>query len=87
VLPNPASAAFYEFALLARDFVFGRYPNLKWTILVQHSGDQLVATVQEYDSNNILLNSDTFRLEKPNLLGSIVDQPCANAPATATATP
>ena len=87
ILPNPAPAAFYEFALLARDFVFGRYPNLKWTILVQHSGDQLVATVQEYDTNNILLNSDTFRLEKPNLLSSIVNQPCANPPATATPTP
>jgi len=87
VLPNPAPATFYEFALLARDFVFGKYPNLKWTIFVQHSGDQLVATVQEYDTNNILLNSDTFRLEKPNLLSSFVEQPCANPPAMATATP
>lgn len=87
VLPKPAPAAIYDFALVARDFVFGKYPNLKWTILVQHSGDQLVATVQEYDPNKILLDSDTFRLEKPNLLSSIVNQPCANPPATATPTP
>ncbi len=87
VLPNPASAAFYEFALVARDFIMSRYADLKWTILVQHSGDQLVATVQEYDMNNILLNSDTFRLEKPSLLNSIGIQPCATPPVTATATP
>lgn len=86
VLPNPAPGAVYEFALVARDFMTSRYPGLKWTILVQHSGDQLVATVQEYDTNNILLNSDTFRLEKPNLLNSIGMQPCANPP-TSTATP
>lgn len=84
VLPNPAQAAIYDFALVAHDFMTTKYPNLKWTILVQHSGDQLIATVQEYDLNNILLNSDTFRLEKPNLLGSIVTPPCANPPPTAT---
>lgn len=87
VLPNPAPAAIYDFALVAHDFVTAKYPNLKWTILVQHSGNQLIATVQEYDPNNLLLNSDTFRLQKPNLLGSIVTSPCANPPATDTPTP
>lgn len=84
IFPHPAPAAIYDFALVAHDFVTAKYPDLKWTILVQHSGDQLIATVQEYDPNNLLLNSDTFRLKKPNLLGSIVNQPCANPPATAT---
>lgn len=86
-LPNPAPAAFYDFALVARNFIIPREPGLNWTILVQQSGKQVVATVQEYDNNSILLNSDTFRLEKPNFLSSISLQPCDNPPATATATP
>jgi hypothetical protein len=84
VLPNPAPATLYEFAMVARNFTIPRFPALNWTILIQQSGDQIVATVQEYDASNILLNSDTFRLEKPNLLSSIVQQPCDTPPATST---
>lgn len=84
VLPNPAAASLYDFAMVARNFTIPRLPELNWTILVQQSGDQIVATVQEYDANNILLNSDTFRLEQPGLLGSIVQQPCDNPGPTAT---
>jgi hypothetical protein len=41
---------------------------------VQRTADQLVATVHEYDLNNILLASDTFNLEKasPLDLGSLI---------------
>lgn len=84
VLPNPASASFYGFALVARDFEIPLYPDFRWTILVQQSGRQLVATVQEYDINNILIDSNTYRLEKPNLLNSIVLQPCEGPVSTAT---
>ena len=84
VLRNPAPAALYDFALLARDFSIPRYPNLKWTILIQQSGPQIVATVQEYDANNILLDSDTFRLEKPNVLESLGLAPCEAPAATPT---
>jgi hypothetical protein len=84
VLPNPAPASLYDFAMVARNFTIPRYADLNWTILIQQSGEQMVATVQEYDINSILLNSDTFRLEKPNLLNSLVQQPCENPPATAT---
>jgi hypothetical protein len=81
VLPNPAPASLYDFALVARDLTIPRNPDLKWAILIQQSGDQIVATVQEYDLNNILLNSDTFRLEQPNLLESVGLDPC-ETPAT-----
>jgi hypothetical protein len=84
VLPNPAPASLYDFALVARDFTIPRNPGLKWTILIQQSGDQIVATVQEYDLNNILLNSDTFRLEKPNLLESVGLGPCEMPAPTPT---
>jgi hypothetical protein len=76
VQPNPAEAAVYEFGMVARDLLTSRYPNLKWSIIVQQSGDQLVATVQEYDANNILVNSDIFRFQKPSLLSSITLDPC-----------
>ena len=84
VLPDPAPATLYDFAMVARSFLIPRYPEFNWTILMQQSGDQIVATVQEYDVNNILLNSDTFRMEKPNLLNSIVLQPCDKPSATNT---
>lgn len=84
VLPHPAQAAFYDFALVARDFSIPVRAELKWTILVQQSGDQLVATVQEYDLNNLLLNSDTFRLDKPNLLESVGLPDCDEPQATAS---
>ena len=83
-LPNPAQAAFYDFALVARDFSVPVYENFKWTILIQQSGDQIVATVQEYDLNNILLNVDTFRLEEPNLLESVGRAPCDEPAAMTT---
>jgi hypothetical protein len=76
VQPNPADAIVYEFGMVARNMLIARFPNLKWSIIVQQSGDELVATVQEYDENNIILNSDTFRLEKPNLIDSITLDPC-----------
>jgi hypothetical protein len=84
ILPNPAQAAFYQFALVARDFTIPMLADRKWTILVQQSGDQLVATVQEYDLNNIILQSDTFRLEKINLLESVGLSGCDMPPATAS---
>lgn len=84
VLPNPAPASLYDFALVARDFTIPRNPGLKWTILIQQSGDQIVATVQEYDLNNILLNLDTFRLEKPNILESVGLAPCEMPAPTPT---
>jgi hypothetical protein len=84
VLPNPAPSTLYDFAMVARNFTIPRFPEFNWTILVQQSGQQIVATVQEYDVNNILLNSDTFRLEKPGLLDSIVQQPCQMPPVTST---
>ena len=50
VLPNPAQATIYDFGLVARNLTMPRLPDLKWSILVQPSGDELVATVQEYDA-------------------------------------
>lgn len=76
VAPHPAQATVYEFGMVARDLTTSRYPELKWSVIVQQSGDQLVATVQEYDINNILVNSDIFRFEKPSLLGSFSLEPC-----------
>ena len=81
VQPNPAQAAVYEFGMVARNLLTIRYPNLKWSIIVQQSGDQLVATVQEYDANDILVNSDIFRFQKPSLLGSITLDPCQEPPS------
>jgi len=74
VLPNPAPASIYVLGLGARDFVIVRYPDLRWAIVVQRTANQLVATVQEYDLNNILLNTDTFNLEKASLLSNLI--PC-----------
>jgi hypothetical protein len=76
VAPHPAQATVYEFGMVARDLTTSRFPNLKWSVIVQQSADQLVATVQEYDSNNVLLNSDIFRFQKQGLLGSITLEPC-----------
>jgi len=74
VLPNPAPASIYLLGLGARDFLIARYPDLRWAIIVQRTANQLVATVQEYDLNNILLNTDTFDLEKASLLSNLI--PC-----------
>ncbi|MEO8356609.1 MAG: hypothetical protein ABI621_11895 [Chloroflexota bacterium] len=76
VQPNPGPATMYAFGLGARDFVISRYENLRWAVIVQRSDDQLVATVQEYDTNNVLLNSETFQLEKPTLIDSITLPAC-----------
>lgn len=84
VLPHPAQAALYDFALVARDFTIPSFTDRKWTVLLQQSGDQLVATVQEYDVNNLLLNLDTFRLEQPNLLESVGLSDCEEPDSTAT---
>lgn len=76
VLPKPATASIYVFGLGASDFVVPSLPDLKWAVIVQRTENQLVATVQEYSANNILLNSDIFLLEKTSLLdlGSLI--PC-----------
>ncbi len=84
VQPNPDPAAIYDFALVARDFLIPAYADLKWSMLVQQSGDQIVTTVQELDLNNILLNSDTFRFQKPALLDSLTLRPCDPPQPTAT---
>jgi hypothetical protein len=83
VEPNPAPASIYVLGLGARDFTIATIPNLRWAIVVQRTADQLVATVQEYDLNNILLATDTFNLQKASLLdlGSLI--PCKEPlPAT-----
>ena len=76
VVPNPASASILPLGLGAKDFTIESFPDLRWAIEVQRTADQLVATVHEYDLNNILLASDTFNLEKasPLNLGSLI--PC-----------
>ncbi len=79
--PNPAQATIYDFGLVARNLTMPRYPDLIWSILVQPSRDEMVATVQEYDANNIILNSDFFRLQKPSLLNSITPSPRLQPPA------
>jgi hypothetical protein len=74
VEPNPAPASIYLLGLGARDFTIANIPDLRWAIVVQRTADQLVATVQEYDLNNILLATDTFNLRKASLLdlGSLI---------------
>src|SRR5512139_986717 len=83
VEPNPAQASIYLLGLGARDFTISNFPDLRWAIVVQRTADQLVATVQEYGLNNILLATDTFNLEKASLLdpGSLI--PCLE-PSTAS---
>jgi hypothetical protein len=82
VIPNPAPASIYLLGLGARDFQIDAYPDLRWAIVVQRTADQMVATVQEYDLNNILLATDTFNLKKASLLdvGSLI--PCKDASTT-----
>ena len=82
VEPNPASASIYVLGLGARDFIIPNFPDLRWAIVVQRTANQLVATVQEYDMNNILIASDTFNLEKAGLLSPENLFPCQEAPAT-----
>jgi hypothetical protein len=79
VVPNPAPASILPLGLGANDFTIASYPDLRWAIEVQRTANQLVATVHEYDLNNILLASDTFNLEKASLLnlGSLI--PCKEA--------
>lgn len=82
VPPHPAPAEMYTSGLFARDFMIGRYPDLRWAVLVQLTGEEMIATVQEYDVNNVLLASDIFHLEKPSLIGSIVLPPCEEPAAS-----
>lgn len=76
VLPHPATASIYVFGLGAADLTIPAMPDLHWAIIVQRTEEQLVATVQEYANNNVLLNSEIFNLEKASLLnpGSLL--PC-----------
>lgn len=76
VVPNPAPASILPLGMGANEFTIESFPDLRWAIEVQRTADQLVATVHEYDLNNILLASDTFNLEKASLLdlGSLI--PC-----------
>jgi hypothetical protein len=76
VLPHPATASIYVFGLGAADLTIPSLPDLKWAILVQRTEEQLVATVQEYGANNLLLNSDIFNLEKASLLDPANLLPC-----------
>jgi len=76
VQPNPAAASKSAFGWAAHDFVISSFNDLRWAVVVQRSGDQLVATVQEYDTNNLLLNSDSFTLKKASLLNPGVMIPC-----------
>jgi hypothetical protein len=82
VIPNPAPASILPLGLGANDFTIESFPDLRWAIEVQRTADQLVATVHEYDLNNILLASDTFNLQKAGVLdlGSLI--PCKEASAT-----
>lgn len=82
--PNPAAASIYVLGLGARDFIIPNFPDLRWAIVVQRAADRLVATVQEYDMNNILIASDTFNLEEAGLLSPENLFPCQDAPATQT---
>jgi hypothetical protein len=83
VEPNPAPASIYLLGLGARDFTIANFPDLRWAIVVQRTADQLVATVQEYGLNNILLATDTFNLEKASLLDLGSQIPCLE-PSTAS---
>ena len=76
VQPNPADASRSTFGWVARDFVISSFDNLRWAVEVQRSGEQLVARVQEYDTNNILLNSDSFTLQRASFLNPGVMIPC-----------
>lgn len=76
VLPHPATASIYVFGLGAADLTIPSIPDLKWAILVQRTEEQLVATVQEYGANNLLLNSEIFNLEKASLLDPASLLPC-----------
>jgi len=83
VVPNPSPALVLPLGLGAKDFTIESFPDLRWAIEVQRTADQLIATVHEYDLNNILLASDTFNLEKAGALdlGSLIPckEPSANA--------
>ena len=76
VNPNPNPASIYVLGLGARDFIIANNPDLRWAIVVQRTADQLVATVQEYDLNNILLNTETYNMEKASLLDPETLLPC-----------
>lgn len=76
VQPHPASATMYAFGVAARDLMAPAFENLRWAIIVQRVEDRLVLTVQEYDTNNTLLNSDTFQMEKASFLNPGAMLPC-----------
>jgi hypothetical protein len=82
VQPNPAPASIYVLGLGARDFVIQNFPDLRWAIVVQRTADQLVATVQEYSPDNILLDTDTFNMKKANIIENLTDckQPTNTTP-------
>jgi hypothetical protein len=82
VEPNPAPASIYVLGLGARDFIIPNFPDLRWAIVVQRTADQIVATVQEYDMNNILIATDTFFLEKAGLLSPANLLPCQDPTVT-----
>jgi hypothetical protein len=82
VLPHPAVASIYVFGLGAADLTIPSLPDLKWAILVQRTEQQLVATVQEYGSDNLLLNSEIFTLEKASLLDPANLLPCQEPAAS-----
>jgi hypothetical protein len=83
VQPNPTAASMYNFGLAARDLTWSRFENLRWAVIGQLADNQLVATVQEYDTNGVLLESDTYQLRKLSVLDVIGLSPCAN-PVTPT---
>jgi hypothetical protein len=76
VQPNPAPASKTAFGLAATNLVIAEFADLRWAIVVQLSGNQLVATVQEYNTDNIVMNSETFQLQKPSPLNFGSMLPC-----------
>lgn len=82
VQPHPAPAVMYAFGVAARDLMAPAFENLRWAIIVQRVEDRLVLTVQEYDTNSTLLNSDTFQLEKASILNPGALLPCEEPQTT-----
>lgn len=82
VQPNPAQAVMYAFGVAARDLMAPAFDNLRWAIIVQRVEDTLVVTVQEYDTNNALLNSDTFEMQKTSIFNPGALLPCEEPAVT-----
>lgn len=83
VQPNPAPATMYPFGLTARDFTWAQFENLRWAVIIQRAADELVVTVQEFDANNVFIDSETYQLQKTSLLDNLALQPCST-PVTPT---